>query len=139
MTLKLREDPNGIVAEQLWRVKANVFSAEQQTPIFYEGYIYGVRQDGQLVCLSTDGEVVWASGKANKFGLGPYIIADGMIYVMNNSGLLTITEASTAGYKVLDQAKVLEGPESWGPPALVSGRLIVRDLNRMICLDVSGQ
>jgi outer membrane protein assembly factor BamB len=56
---------------------------------------------------------------------------------MNNSGLLTLAEAARTGYVPLAQAKALEGPESWGPMAIASGRLILRDLNRMICLDVS--
>jgi len=139
MMLKLREEAGKIVAQQFWRLKSDVFSAAQHTPIFYEGYIYGVRQDGQFVCLNTDGEVIWSSGKGSKFGLGPYIIADGLIYVLNDSGLLTMAEASSTGYNVLGRAQVLEGPESWGAPAIASGRLIVRDMNRMTCLDVSGQ
>jgi len=107
--------------------------------MYYEGYIYGVRQDGQLVCVDMSGNVVWSSGTGHKFGLGGYIIADGLIYAMNDSGLLTMAEASSQGYSALRQAKVLEGPEAWGPPAIASGRLIVRDLNRMSCLDVSKQ
>ncbi|MHC4500591.1 MAG: PQQ-binding-like beta-propeller repeat protein, partial [Planctomycetota bacterium] len=103
----------------------------------YEGHIYGVRPDGQLACLDLNGSVLWTSTSAQKFGLGPYVIADGLIYVMNNSGLLTLAEAARTGYVPLAQAKALEGPESWGPMAIASGRLILRDLNRMICLDVS--
>jgi outer membrane protein assembly factor BamB len=49
-----------------------------------------------------------------------------------------MAEASPTGYVQLAEAKVLDGHESWGPMALASGRLIVRDMNRMICLDVSG-
>ena len=74
-----------------------------------------------------------------KFGLGPYTIANGLIYVMNDSGLLSLAEATPNGYVQLAQAKVLEGPESWGPMAVASGRLILRDMNRMICIDVTDR
>ena len=37
----------------------------------------------------------------------------------------------------LAETKVLDGPESWGAMAIASGRLILRDLNRMICLDIA--
>ena len=67
------------------------------------------------------------------------MIADGLIYIMDDEGVLTLAQASPTGYVQLAEAKVLEGPESWGPMALASGRLIVRDMNRMICLDVTGQ
>ncbi len=128
-----------IAVKQLWKLDDDVFGADQQTPIYYDGFIYGVRPDEQLVCLSAGGEIVWASGSARKFGLGPYIVADGMIFVMDDSGVLTLVEATPAGFSVIEQGQVLFGHESWGPMAIVSGRLIVRDFTQMVCLDVSGQ
>jgi outer membrane protein assembly factor BamB len=65
------------------------------------------------------------------------MIADGLIYALNDKGLLTMAEASAAAYKPLARAQVIEnGHDSWGPMALVAGRLIVRDMNRMVCLEV---
>jgi len=61
------------------------------------------------------------------------------MYVMNDIGVLTLAEATPSGYVQLAEAKVLEGPDSWGPMAIASGRLILRDLNQMICLDVAEQ
>ncbi len=72
-----------------------------------------------------------------KFGIGPYIIAGGLVYVTDDHGLLTMAAARSTEYTQLGEAKVLEGPDSWGPMAIASGRLILRDLTRMICLDVS--
>jgi len=137
--LELKEAGGGMRAEVLFRLEPEVFGAEQQTPIFYKGSIYGVRPDGQFVCLNTGGEIVWTSGTGNRFGLGPFMIADGLLFIMNDSGLLTLAEAVPSGYVELDEAKVLEGPESWGPMAIASGRLIIRDLRRMICLDVTSR
>jgi len=136
MMLKLTKEGEKIKAEKVFRLKPEVFGADQQTPIFYKGYIYGVRPDGQLTCLAPDGNIVWTSTSAHKFGLGPLVIADGLLFLMNDSGLLTLSEATPAGYIQLGGAKVLEGPDSWGPMAIVSGRLILRDLNRMVCLEV---
>jgi hypothetical protein len=33
---------------------------------------------------------------------------------------------------------VLKGGEAWGPMALAGGRLLVRDLTHLACLDVSA-
>ncbi|MHC5060888.1 MAG: PQQ-binding-like beta-propeller repeat protein [Planctomycetota bacterium] len=139
MLLKLMKEGETIKAETVFRLKPEVFGSDQQTPIFYKGYIYGVRPGGELVCLGVDGKVVWTSTSAHKFGIGPYMIADGLIFVMNDSGLLTLAEATPAGYVQLAEAKVLEGPDSWGPMAIASGRLILRDLNKMVCLKVGQQ
>jgi outer membrane protein assembly factor BamB len=138
MMLQLKEDAGGLTVETLFRLQSDVFGSTQHTPILFNGYIYGVRPDGQLVCLDLDGNLVWGSGTMHRFGLGSYMIADGLIYAMNDSGLLTLIEATPEGYKQLAQAQVLQGHGSWGPMAMAGGRLIVRDLTRMACLDVGS-
>jgi len=137
MMLRLVQQGDRIVTEEVFRLEPEVFGSPQHTPIFYDGYIYGVRPDGQLVCLDLDGRIVWASDSTNTFGLGPYTIGNGLIYVMNDSGLLTLAEATPMGYVQLAQSKLLDGPDSWGPMAIVSGRLILRDMTRMICIDIA--
>jgi len=137
MMLRLVQEGDKISVQPVFRLAADVFGSPQHTPIFYDGYIYGVRPDGQLACLDLDGRVVWTSTSAHKFGLGPYIIANGLFYVMNDSGLLTLAEATPTGYVQLAEVKVLDGPDSWGPMAIASGRLILRDLTRMICIDIA--
>jgi len=139
MMLQLTQEDNTIIAQPAFQLEPEIFGAPQHTPIFYEGYIYGVRPDGQLTCLDLNGRVVWTSTSAHQFGLGPYTIANGLIYVMNDDGVLTMAEATPTGYVQLAEAKVLEGPDSWGAIAVASGKLILRDLNRMICLDITKQ
>ena len=137
MMLRLTDSDGKITVQSEFMHSPEVFGSMQQTPIFYDGHIYGVRTDKQMACLDLDGRIAWTSTSANKFGSGPYAIADGLIYVLNDSGVLTLVEATATGYVQLDQEKILDGIESWGPMAIVSGRLIVRDLKRMICLDIS--
>jgi outer membrane protein assembly factor BamB len=142
MMLQLNRQNGTISAKRVFRLKPEVFGSEQQTPVFYDDHIYGIRPDKLLTCLDLNGQVVWTSPTTHRFGprgLGPYMIADGLIYIMNDKGTLTMAKATSAGYEQFAEAKVLEGHESWGPMAIASGRLIVRDMNRMICLDVSGQ
>ena len=130
---------SGHTVQTLWRVGPEVFGSDQQTPIYYQGHIYGVIPGGELVCLSLDGKQVWRSGPEHQFGLGPYMIADGMIYVLADDGTLSLAAASPAGFQQLAQAKILNGPEAWGPLALAGGRLLARDLNQLVCLDVTRQ
>jgi outer membrane protein assembly factor BamB len=142
MMLKLSRENDTISAQPLFKLDSEVFGSEQQTPIFYDGHIYGIRPDKLLVCLDLNGQVVWTSPATHHFGsrgLGPYMIADGKIFILDDEGLLTLAKAQSTGYEQLAEAKVLEGPESWGPMAIASGRLILRDMNRMICLDVTGR
>ncbi len=136
MMLQLKQDGGKIIAEPVYRLKPEVFGSSQHTPILYEGHLYGVRPDQQLVCLDLDGKVLWTSTPAHRFGLGPYAIANGLLYVMDDEGLLTLAAATPSAFAPLSHAKVLEGPDAWGPMAFVSGRLILRDLKKMVCLDI---
>ncbi|MHC4353355.1 MAG: outer membrane protein assembly factor BamB family protein [Planctomycetota bacterium] len=139
--LRLTETDSVISASVEYLHPTAVFGAIQQSPIYYESYIYGVRPDRQLVCLNPEGNVVWTSTSANKFGRngGPYAIVNGLLYVMDDKGNLTLVEARPDGYLPLAQAKVLDGADSWGPMAIAGNRMIVRDTLKMICLDISEQ
>ena len=140
MMMKLEDEGGKIVPKTLFRLKPDVFGAEQQTPILHDGHFYGVIPGGELVCLNLEGKQVWRSGGRHRFGLGGYMLADGALWLLNDAGEMSVVEASPAGFKLLAKMEVFEeGHDAWGPPALVGGRLIVRDMGRMACLDVRKQ
>lgn len=136
MMLSVKHVGEEYIPEALFRLDPEVFGSDQQTPIYFNGYIYGVRPDEQLVCINPDGRIQWTSSSAHKFGLGPYTIIKDLIYVMNDEGYLTVAKATPEGYTYLTAAQVLHGHDSWAPMAFASGRIIVRDLTRMVCLDI---
>ncbi len=136
--LQVSKEGDRFVAKTLFRLKPDRFGSTQQTPVFSGGFIYGVREkDKELVCLNLEGGEVWSSGSGHRFGLGPYLIAEGLLYAMDDTGRLTLAEAVPDGFKPLGQAQVLQGHDAWGPMAMAEGRLIVRDFTRMICVDVA--
>ena len=137
MMLQLRKEGGRFRVQPLFRLEAKVFGATQHTPVFQGGHIYGVRPDGKFVCLDPAGKPVWSSEAGQTFGLGSFLLADGLFFAMNDSGLLRLIEANPEKYRLLGQAAVLKGRESWGPLALAGGRLLARDLTRLVCLDVA--
>jgi outer membrane protein assembly factor BamB len=138
LMLQLSKTGERFVPQTVFKLPAGVFGATQHTPVLHDNHIYGVRADGKFVCLTLEGKPVWASGTGQQFGLGSFILADGMILAMNDAGLLRLIEATPEKYVLLAQAQVLKGRESWGPLALAGGRLIARDLTRMVCLEVGS-
>jgi outer membrane protein assembly factor BamB len=122
-------------------------SSEQQTPLYYREHLFMVLPKdagalrGQFVCMHPDspGEVLWSSGPHRRFGLGPYLLADGKVYLLDDQGTLTIARASTAGFDELSSVKIMDAVDAWGPMALVAGRLLVRDATRMVCVDIAKQ
>jgi outer membrane protein assembly factor BamB len=134
--MQMTEQGGKFSIQTLYRLTPDVFGSDQQTPILYKGYIYGVRSGGELVCLNLNGQPQWTSGATRRFGLGPYLIADGLIFIMNDSGVLTMVQATPTAYHEMGDIQILSGPDSWGPMAIAGGLLIARDLNRMVCLDM---
>ncbi len=137
MMLQMKETGDSLDVETAFTLKRKQFNSEQQTPIFYNGHIYGVRKvRGRMLCLDLEGNEIWNSGDL-KFGHGPYMVADGLLIALADKGLLVCMEATAEGFRPLAQFQVFQdGIEAWGLMALVDGRLIVRDLRRMACLDI---
>jgi outer membrane protein assembly factor BamB len=119
-------------------------ASEQQTPIYYSGYLFGIlpKDAGELreqfACYKASDikKAVMSSGKTDRYGLGPYILADNKFFILNDDGEMTIAKYSTSVFKVLDKAKIIDGQDSWGPIALTGGYLLMRDSKTLVCLDV---
>ena len=124
------------------RLEKTVFACEQQSPILHEGLLFSVLPKdagelrGQFGCIDPSGKPVWMSGMTERFGLGPFLFADGKFLILNDTGELTLARASKAGFEKLARARVLRGRDAWAPMALVDGRLLLRDSEQLVCLDV---
>jgi len=139
--VRVRRTGTAFQAETVWDMKKNEWNSEVHTPIVHKGHIFAVgkKRRGLFTCLNLDGKEVWTSDGKAAFGLGSFLLADGMFFVLEgNTGMLRLVEASTTEYKELASAQVLSGPDAWGPMALSNGRLVLRDMTKMVCLDVRG-
>jgi len=139
--VRVRKAGDTFKAESVFDFKNNEWNSEVHTPIVYKGYMFAVgkKKRGLFTCLSFDGKEVWTSDGKATFGLGSFLLADGMFFALDgDTGKLRLIEASTTGYHELASAQVLGGEEVWAPMALYDGKLVLRDLTQMICLDVRG-
>ena len=145
MMLTVKQTQDTFSARSAMRLKPNQgFASEQQTPLSYKGHMFAVLpKDGgalkkQFVCVSErkPDEILWSSGTDRRFGLGPYIVADNKFFILDDDGVLTMIKADTTGYTELGRAKVLDGPDAWGPLALAGSRMVLRDIHRMICIEL---
>ena len=139
--VRVRRTGEAFKAEAVFDMKNNEWNSEVHTPVVYKGHMFAVgkKKRGLFTCLSLDGKEVWTSEGKASFGLGSYLMADGMFFVLDgDTGKLRLLEASTTGYNELASAQVLAGQEVWAPMALSDGKLVLRDLTKMICVDVRG-
>jgi hypothetical protein len=136
----------GFAARKLYELTSAEFNSEIHTPILYQNHLFAVgsRSRGRFTCLSLDGKVVWQSPVdaadprvTRTFESGGFLLADGMFFALDGiTGVLSLIEANTKQYRELASAQLLEGGDVWSPLALSNGRLIIRDLNQMLCLQV---
>lgn len=144
--LKVNYDGANYTVDKLLKYKPDAgMATEQQTPLLYQKHFFTIQPKDagvlrkQLACYSVDDitKPVWTSGATHRFGLGPYLIADGKMFVLSDDGVLTMLEVSTTAYRQIAQARVIEnGADAWGPMALVAGRLLLRDSHQLVCLDL---
>jgi len=136
---RVKRDGDKFTTEEIFGHAADEWNSEVQTPILFKGHMFAVgkKKRGLFTCLDFDGKPVWTSDGKAYFGLGSFILADGMWFILEGkTGMLRLLEASTEGYKELANAQILGGHDVWGPPALSDGKLVIRDFGRMVCLKV---
>ena len=137
--IRVAHQSNAFAAEKVFALAGNEWNSECQTPIVYQDHLFAVgrKKRGLFTCLDLDGQEVWSSAGQTSFDLGSFILADGMFYILEGkTGKLRLLEANTSGYRELASAQVLSGPDVWAPLALSDGKLVIRDMSRMVCLEV---
>jgi len=152
--LQINKKPNGTFeATEIFTTFE--FGDETKTPLFHEGHFYGMfrtvrRRDG-LVCMNTNGEIMWKTRRNPNFDFGSMLLADGLIIATDGNRTLYLIDPCPTEFKVISKAQPLrEGggvAESWAsdlgstqnyaPIALADGILLIRDQFRMLAIRVA--
>ncbi|NOX55083.1 MAG: PQQ-binding-like beta-propeller repeat protein [Planctomycetes bacterium] len=139
LMIRVTRDGDQFQTKQLFRMPPSYWNSEIHTPILYENHLFAVgkKRRGLFTCLDLNGKIVWDSNRRASFGLGSYLLADGMFFVLEGrTGMLRLLEANTKEYRELAHAQVLSGHDVWAPMALSDGKLVLRDVTKMVCIEV---
>jgi outer membrane protein assembly factor BamB len=95
------------------------------TPVVVDGLLYSTSDTGKLVAMElSTGKVKWSNAFAAKGGL---VAADGTLIVLDGSkGAVVMVQTTPDGYHELGRMVGLGG-ESWAPPIIADGRLVIRN------------
>ena len=132
--------------EQEWKPTQGPAS-EQQTPILIGDTMFviqpkdaGARRAEFIAAdVSALPGIKAESGKDARFGLGPYLYADGAFWILDDEGVLPVYEYKDDRFERLANHKILPGVDSWGPIAFAGGLMILRDSTSMVCLDLRNE
>jgi len=112
--------------------------------IYYENHLY-LNHNGkpnQMMCLSMEGELLWEEDSAPGFEMGSMILVNGLIINQNGkNGDIHLIDPSPEGYKELGKASFFSSSKSqaWSPLAFSKGKLIIRDMEKMVCVDLTQE
>ena len=56
--------------------------------------------------------------------------------ILDDKGTLSMIDVSTESFKIVNQKKIFDGHDAWGPFAFADGYLILRDSKNIYCLDL---
>ncbi len=143
-------DPVSIMLEIVregsdFRVKELFFTEEVGSKIhpavLFEDHLYlnHTKNPTQMMCLNLEGKLVWEKGSAPDFELGALILVDGLIINQDGkNGDIHLIEPSPEGYREVGKASFFssEKSQAWAPLAYSQGKLIVRNLEKMVCVDL---
>lgn len=131
-TDQIKTNRGAVRIEEIWQ--SPIMENKLASSVLYENHLYGF-DNSILKCIEANtGEEKW---KSRGFGMGTVIIADGHLILLSGQGKLGLAEATPAGYREKASAKVLSG-RCWTVPALANGKLYVRNLEEIVCLDMTG-
>ncbi len=125
-------DVKGGDAAALWESKDLV--AHFHSPVHRDGYLYGIGDPGNLVCIDVKArKTVWKQAGFEKGGL---VGVDGMIIAVDGgAGQVVLAEMNPVQYVERGRLTPLGG-QSWTAPVVADGKLIVRNKHALACLDL---
>jgi outer membrane protein assembly factor BamB len=129
-TLNTENSPWSV--EQIWAHKT-VMKCKFTSPVLHEGYLYGL-DEGIMVCVDpADGQRMWKRGR---YGHGQILLTQGQILVLSEQGEAVLLDATPDEFREVTRMRVLSEEKTWNPPALVRGRLYVRNAHEMAAYDL---
>jgi outer membrane protein assembly factor BamB len=115
------------------------------TPVLAGKHLYMINGTASITnptvtlrCVELEsGKVTWERKNIGKYHAALVRTGDNALLMLDDGGTLTLFEADPTGYKERAKSKVCGA--TWAHPALVDGRVYLRDEKELICVPVSGE
>ncbi len=159
-SMMIRIPSDRLVAEKLWHIRGKdeknteALHSMIGTPIFRNGYIYGVDSYGQLRCLNADdGSRVWEDTTATPQERWStiHLVQNGEdTWMLNELGELLIANLTPEGFTQKSRSKLIEPtlPQlpsrrrgrgvCWSHPAFANRHVFARSDEQLVCADCSS-
>jgi len=128
--VQLQKTETGWTTKELWKSRA--IAARFASPIFTEGFIYGL-SGGYLVCVdAATGKEKWKEGE---YGNGQILLANGKLVIVTEKGNVALVACDSNEHRELGNIEVLKS-RTWNMPALAGKSLFMRSHREMARVDL---
>jgi outer membrane protein assembly factor BamB len=156
LMLKLAKDQLSV--EKLWRRQGrdekntDGLHSIISTPMFLDGYVYGVDSYGELRCLHADtGERLWEDRTATppaRWSTIHFVQNGDRVWMFNERGELVIGRLSPQGFEEISRAKLIDpttdqlrqrGGVCWAHPAFANKCVYARNDKELVCASLAKE
>jgi outer membrane protein assembly factor BamB len=156
LMLRLLQDRPDV--EKVWQIagrdekNTEALHSIISTPVFENGYIYGVDSYGELRCLdAATGNRVWENRTAvprARWSTIHFVKNGDRYFLFNERGELIIARLSPQGYDEISRAKLLEptmdqlrerGGVCWSHPAFANKHVFARNDKELVCASLAAE
>jgi outer membrane protein assembly factor BamB len=134
--IKLNVSGSKIIPETVWQTE--LMDNLHGGVILHNGYLYGSGHNNRGWCCLDfmTGKEMWKSS-----GIGSLTFADGMLYCLDEKGIMTLVTATPEKYDAVSTFQVPSGGKGmhWAHPVICGGRLYIRHTDKLFVYDVRGK
>jgi outer membrane protein assembly factor BamB len=140
--LELSGKDGGVRARERYFLEANVFQNHHGGMILDEGTVYAGTAHNKGFPIAVDlvsGKVLWGPERNDGEGSAAVGFADGVLVFRYQNGRVVFLEATRDAYRELGSFVLPDVQQfSWSHPAIVDGRLYLREQDRLWVYDLRG-
>jgi outer membrane protein assembly factor BamB len=156
LMLRLLKDKPAI--EKVWQISGRdeknteALHSIISTPVFENGYVYGVDSYGEFRCLdANDGHRLWEDKTAvptARWSTIHFVKNGERYFLFNERGDLIIARLSPKGYEEISRAHLLEptldqlrqrGGVCWSHPAFANKHVFARNDKELVCVNLAAE
>ncbi len=134
--VQLKPLEDGIKAETVWA--SELMDNHHGGVVLVDGYLYGSGHESKgWFCLDfLTGRQVW-----NAKGKGSLTYADGMLYCLDERGMMALVAATPQEFRIISSFRVPKGGAGlhWAHPVVCDGRLYVRHADKLFAYDIKAK
>lgn len=138
--LEVKKEGGKFVVNELWKTEEAGCKMHPGIVVGEHIYLNNNGRPNGMVCLDMNGKSVWKKESGGNFEMGSLIkVGAYLINQDGKTGEIALIEPSPDAYKELARASFFDSkkPQAWAPMAFSRGKLLVRDMEKMVCVSLS--